>query len=53
MGIVATWRAVAEYVGMLSEACQVRGSELGWTAYGELAMPFCFLLGVLWSFGFC
>lgn len=40
MGVIATWRAVSEYVRLLSEACQVRRSELGWTAYGKQAMSF-------------
>lgn len=35
VGVIATWAAVSEYVQLLSEACQVRGSELGWTAYGR------------------
>lgn len=35
MGVIATWRAVSAYVQSLSVACQVRRSELGWTAYGK------------------
>ncbi|KAF6223300.1 hypothetical protein HO133_000142 [Letharia lupina] len=38
MGVIATWRAVSEYVRLLSEACQVRRSELGWTAYDDSAL---------------
>lgn len=40
MGVIATWRAVSEYVQLLSEICQVRGSELGWTAYGKQVVSF-------------
>lgn len=35
IGVIATWRAVSAYVRSLSVACQVRRSELGWTAYGK------------------
>lgn len=37
MGVVATWSAVPEYVGLLSEGCLVPGSEVECTLYGEQA----------------
>ena len=40
MGVIATWTAVLEYVQLLSEACQVQKSEVGWTAYGTAAASF-------------
>lgn len=40
MGVIATWRAVSEYVQVLSETCQIRGAELGWTAYGKQGLYF-------------
>ena len=36
-GVIATWRAVSEYVHLLSDSCLVRRSELGWMAYGKQA----------------
>ena len=37
-GVIATWRAVSEYVQALSDLCLVRQSELGWMGYGKQAM---------------
>lgn len=37
-GVIATWRAVLEYVQVLSGSCLVRRSELGWMGYGKQAM---------------
>ena len=53
MGVIATWRAVAECVRSLSEVCQVRESELGWTAYGKLAVSFFPLENLHWRFERC
>ena len=41
VGVVATWRAVAEHVQLLSEACLVGRGELGWMVYGKRGI--CFL----------
>ena len=41
-GVIATWRAVEEYVQLLSGACLNGRSKLGWTGYGkQLKSFFC------------
>lgn len=50
MGVIATWRAVWVYLQLLVEACQVRRSEFGWTAYGKQTVSFPLHVGAVLQF---
>ena len=38
VGVIATWRAVLEYAQLLSEACLIERSALGWMDYSKQEM---------------